>query len=241
MSRRQRDEVRSLEHELRARSGEPSATLAAAILAQVASHDRQWRRGPLRLGAAVALTSAAVLALTLAGGSGFAAYSAHQLARAVDGSSVAKHVGTAHPTKALRSVQLANTPPGHQYNVPCGANSSSPCVASIGPNLSVSEAKNRSVVVTLKVSLNAPSDGTATVMYSTANVLGTTPGVDFTAASGNITIGSGKTSAPLPVTVLSDGDASTKTLHGEAFKVHIAPVTGVTIGTADATITITKS
>jgi len=240
MSRRDRD-FGDLERQLRARRAEPRATFVDAVLGRIASEQPRSGRAPFRLGAAVALTSAGLLALILTGGSGFAAYGAHQLTKAVDVVSLAKRVTTAHATKAVKSVAPSGTPPGHQYKVVCGANSPSPCVASIGPNRSVQEAKNKSVVIRLTVSLNAPSDGTATVAYSTAGVLGTTPGVDYASASGNITFGSGQTSAPIAVTILYDGDASNRTLQGETFKVHIAPVTGVTIGTADATITITGS
>jgi Calx-beta domain-containing protein len=238
-------ELGDLERQLRARRAEPPQTLVDSILRRVETNRPVRRRVPPRIRTAVVLTAAALAALMLTGGSGFAAYGVHELTKTVDVIRVAQHLSAKQPQRVVASTATAfipaSTPTGHQYKVPCGAVSSSPCVASLGSNRSVQEPKTKSVVIKLTVSLNAPSDGTAAVGYSTASVLGTTAGVDYGSASGTLTFGPGQTSAPIALTILTDGDASNKTLNGETFKVHITPVTGVTIGTADATITITGS
>ena len=88
--------------------------------------------------------------------------------------------------------------------------------------------------VTLTVQQTLQSDDNVTVSYNTAN--GTAlAGTDFTAASDNITIVAGQTSATFDVTITND----TTDEHNENFTVQLANPVNAVIGTSTGTVQIT--
>jgi hypothetical protein len=85
------------------------------------------------------------------------------------------------------------------------------------------------------VTLSAASASTVSVQYATAN--GTaTAGSDYTTTSGTLTFAPGQTSKPIPVPVIGD----TTVEADETFTVTLSSPTNATLGTAQATGTITN-
>jgi probable HAF family extracellular repeat protein len=86
---------------------------------------------------------------------------------------------------------------------------------------SVTEGDSGTRAMTFAVSLSAAANGTVTVSYATANN-SAAAGVDYTSASGTVTINQGQTTATIQVPVIGDRTSELN----ETFFVNLTSVTG---------------
>ena len=112
-----------------------------------------------------------------------------------------------------------------------------PPVATIATGPTAAEGNSGSTPLTFTVNLSAAAGSAVTVDWATANGTATTADLDYTAASGTLTIPAGSTSGTFNVTVAGD----TKYEASETFTVTLSNPVNATLGaTTSATGTITN-
>ncbi len=127
---------------------------------------------------------------------------------------------------ALLVASLATT--GSALVATAGSATGEPVVSLPASVIGVVEGNSGTTTVTLTASLSAPSAGTVTVHYATANGSATTGDADYVAAAGTLTFAPGTTTAPIPVSVRGD----TKLEDYQTFSVHLSSPTGAKTGNA---------